>query len=89
MPRRNPPRPDPPPRPLGGGSFQRTEGDWLVRDITAAQATKTYRCPGCDHEVHPGTPHLVAWPADPHASVADRRHWHRGCWSARDRRRPW
>src|SRR5436309_600417 len=59
------------------------------RALTAAQATTPYRCPGCDHPIAPGTPHLVAWPADPHASVADRRHWHRGCWAARDRRRPW
>ena len=93
MPRRNRARPDVPRRPLNGGGFQRAEqgsdGDWLVREVTAAQATKAYRCPGCDHEIAPGTPHVVTWPADEHGSVVDRRHWHRGCWTARDRRGPW
>ena len=40
------------------------DGEWLVRHITADGATKTYRCPGCDHEIAPGMPHVVAWPAD-------------------------
>ncbi|HEX4724300.1 MAG TPA: hypothetical protein VH333_17415 [Pseudonocardiaceae bacterium] len=64
------------------------DGEWLVRQVTGAQATKTYRCPGCDHEIKPGVPHLVVWPAAEHGSVADRRHWHSGCWQARGRRGP-
>ncbi|GAA4532851.1 hypothetical protein [Amycolatopsis samaneae] len=64
------------------------DGDWLVRTVPGAQATKVYRCPGCDHEIRPGTPHVVVWPADETGSVADRRHWHRACWDARARRRP-
>jgi hypothetical protein len=64
------------------------DGDWLVRHIPANSATKVYRCPGCDHEIQPGTPHVVAWPAEEHGSVADRRHWHTGCWTARGRRGP-
>jgi len=37
------------------------------------QAVKTYRCPGCDHEIPPGIGHEVVVPRDaPH----ERRHWH-------------
>ncbi|HJP77821.1 MAG TPA: hypothetical protein VJ914_26360 [Pseudonocardiaceae bacterium] len=75
-----------------GATFPRaesgTDGEWLVRKIPGAQATKVYRCPGCDHEIQPGVPHLVAWPALDYGSVQDRRHWHTGCWAARDRRGP-
>ena len=99
MPRRNrPPRPkgltsDFSARAMGTGvGWSRVEegpdGDWMVRTVPAAQATKTYRCPGCDHEIRPGVGHVVAWPAADHGSVDDRRHWHNGCWSARARRGP-
>lgn len=75
MPRRNrPPRPTPagssaaPNSPLSGAlGWARTEsaadGDWLVRTVPGAQGRKTYRCPGCDHEIPPGVGHVVAWPA--------------------------
>ena len=59
---------------------------WLVRSITITGAVKTYRCPGCDHEIRPGVPHLVVWPADERGDAGDRRHWHSGCWAARHRR---
>jgi hypothetical protein len=72
------------------------DGDWVVRAVTGSATGKTYRCPGCDQEVRPGTPHLVTWPAyardsglDPWDtdSAADlRRHWHTACWRARGRR---
>ncbi|GAA2521968.1 hypothetical protein [Pilimelia columellifera] len=62
------------------------DGQWLVRPVTAA--AKTYRCPGCDHEIRPNAQHLVSWPADERGDLADRRHWHNGCWRARDRRPP-
>ena len=62
------------------------DGDWSVRRIPPGAATKTYRCPGCDHEIRPGVAHVVAWPADERGDLADRRHWHIGCWHARDRR---
>ena len=29
----------------------------------AASGLKTYRCPGCDQEIRPATPHVVSWPA--------------------------
>ncbi|MFS8104036.1 hypothetical protein LFM09_43670 [Lentzea alba] len=92
MPRRNAPKNEDP-RPLGGGvGWARAEsgpdGEWLVRAISGTQAQKTYRCPGCDHEIRPGTPHLVAWPAEETGSVEERRHWHQGCWESRGRRGP-
>lgn len=58
--------------------------EWAVRQISGGAATKRYRCPGCDQEIPPGVPHLVAWPRE--GDVAERRHWHRACWNARDRR---
>jgi hypothetical protein len=73
------------------------DGDWLVRPITGAAATKTYRCPGCDQEIRPGTPHVVSWPAyardsdldpwDTDSAADRRRHWHTACWRARGHRR--
>ncbi len=103
MPRR---RPGGPSRsdPSGDGPPRRADpveeaddGDWVVRAITGSSTGKTYRCPGCDHEIRPGTPHVVTWPAyardsdlDPWDtdSAADwRRHWHTTCWRARTRRR--
>jgi hypothetical protein len=76
-------------RPLRTEGVPRVEshpdGEWVVRDLTGESAAKTYRCPGCDQEIRPGQPHLVAW----RAGEEDwRRHWHRPCWVARDRRGP-
>jgi len=62
------------------------DGEWLVRNVPGSD--KTYRCPGCDHEIAPGTGHLVVWPADERGDLTDRRHWHAACWRARDRRTP-
>jgi hypothetical protein len=64
------------------------DGVWAVRHITADGAVKAYRCPGCDQEIAAGVAHVVAYPADERGDVADRRHWHTGCWTARDRRGP-
>ncbi len=38
------------------------DGDWVVRQVPGPAAVKTYRCPGCDQEIRPATPHLVVWP---------------------------
>ncbi|MCX6458963.1 MAG: hypothetical protein NTZ03_01505 [Actinobacteria bacterium] len=67
-----------------------SDGEWIVQKITGSSATKTYRCPGCDHEIRPATPHVVAWPSglSSEDAVDDRRHWHTPCWNARARRRP-
>jgi hypothetical protein len=76
------------PRGLGVESTQLApDGEWHVRTVSGAAATKTYRCPGCDQEIRPGVPHVVAWPADV-GSPEDRRHWHRPCWENRLSRRP-
>ncbi|NJQ00790.1 ATP/GTP-binding protein [Streptomyces zingiberis] len=73
--------------PLGGGwgttvTWQGEE--WVVRPVGGPTAAKHYRCPGCDQEIPPGVPHVVAWARL--RPVDDRRHWHRACWNARDRR---
>lgn len=58
--------------------------EWVVRRIGGSAAAKHYRCPGCDQEIPPGVAHVVAWQRD--GPVEDRRHWHKACWNARDRR---
>lgn len=87
MPRRRAPRnlpPLPAPRRVETGP----DGyEYEVRAIAAARATKVYRCPGCDHEIRPGTAHVVVWPAD-RDGVDDRRHWHTPCWANRANRGP-
>jgi len=59
-----------------------------VRHMQPYEAVKTYRCPGCDHEIRPGEGHEVVVPLN---SPAERRHWHTGCWHretrARDRKK--
>jgi hypothetical protein len=89
MPRRN--RAKRADMPLRGGfastrSESGADGDWIVRQVPGSQATKVYRCPGCQQEIGPGTPHVVAWPQ--HGTVEERRHWHGSCWQARGRRGP-
>ena len=66
------------------------EDDWVVRQVTGSAATRAYRCPGCDQEIRPATPHVVAWPSwpDEESALAQRRHWHTACWRARGRRGP-
>jgi len=64
------------------------DGDWVVRSVPGSASTKDYRCPGCDQLITAGTGHLVTWPAGEHGTVADRRHWHSGCWAHRLHRRP-
>jgi hypothetical protein len=70
------------------GVQQWRDGEWTVRSIFGGAATKAYRCPGCLQEIRPGVAHVVAWPADGRGDLTDRRHWHTGCWKARDRRAP-
>lgn len=72
--------------PTGGYESYETgpDGAWVVRRLSGAGSTKPYRCPGCDHEIAPGVPHVVVWPAD--GGPDDRRHWHTPCWNARLRR---
>ncbi|MBD0692161.1 ATP/GTP-binding protein [Streptomyces sp. CBMA123] len=71
-----------------GGSLRRTENyqgdDWVVQTV-AGTSGRFYRCPGCDQEIPPRMGHVVAWPMHG-GGVDDRRHWHRACWGARERR---
>ena len=63
--------------------------EYDVRPVAASRVVKTYRCPGCDHEIRSGTSHLVVWPTDsPHGRIDDRRHWHTACWDNRATRGP-
>jgi hypothetical protein len=48
-----------------------------VRHVQPYEAAKTYRCPGCDHQIAPGTGHEVVVPLD---APDLRRHWHTPCW---------
>ena len=61
---------------------------WKVRTVGGSE--KSFRCPGCDQLIPPGTAHTVAWPDDhllgAQAGLEDRRHWHTSCW--REGRRP-
>jgi hypothetical protein len=94
-PRRNRPRrggPSEQPRPDGDQTGpERREDGWVVRPVGGGSA-KTYRCPGCDQEIRPGVPHVVAWLEDALPTGAggadNRRHWHTPCWRARERRGP-
>jgi hypothetical protein len=60
-----------------------SDGEWFVRPIAEGAAVKTYRCPGCDHEIGPGVAHVVVWPTDDFGGAAQRRHWHASCWTRR------
>ena len=66
---------------------ERRDGLWTVQPVTAIRATKSYVCPGCNLQIAPKTPHLVAWRADglmgEAADLAGRRHWHSQCWRIR------
>jgi hypothetical protein len=55
---------------------------YTVRAV-AGERDKTYRCPGCQQEIPPGTPHLVVVT---HEDVQGRRHWHTPCWQRELRR---
>lgn len=91
MARRN--RRKPPPEASGsagpwtGAVESDDQGDWIVRQVSGAAATKSYRCPGCDQEIVEGTPHVVTWLDGALVGVDDRRHWHTPCWSRRKTRR--
>jgi hypothetical protein len=53
-------------------------------DVRVVSGDKVYRCPGCDHEIRRGLPHLVVIPGD---APEERRHWHNVCWQQELRRR--
>ncbi|MFT3799293.1 hypothetical protein [Microbacterium sp.] len=90
MPRANRRQPEPSDdsfeRLLTGWKRSETRGgaQWTVQPVGAAQAQKSYTCPGCRHQIAPGVAHVVAWRADgvlgDAADLAARRHWHTACW---------
>ena len=57
---------------------------YTVQPISAANARKSYSCPGCGREVVPGAEHVAVWRAESifgdDSALADRRHWHTHCW---------
>jgi hypothetical protein len=55
-----------------------------VRHVQPYEAVKAYRCPGCGHDIPPGSGHEVVVPP---FAPDDRRHWHTGCWYRERRRR--
>jgi hypothetical protein len=74
-----------------GGVAAMSEHEWTepddgidVRHVQPYEAVKTYRCPGCDHEIRAGEGHKVVVPR---SAPQDRRHWHTGCWHREERRR--
>lgn len=87
--RREPPRRQPPLPPAVRRVETGPDGhEYEVRSVAAVRAVKTYRCPGCDHEIRSGTAHLVVWPAEVRQGADDRRHWHTPCWANRATRGP-
>jgi len=56
-----------------------------VQRVQPFQATKSYVCPGCGHEIAERTGHVVVVPPE---APELRRHWHSSCWEHRSRRRP-
>ena len=75
-------------RPLPVQRYEEFEGiEYVVRPLTGLASTKPYRCPGCEQEIRPGTPHVVVWP-EYDLDAGERRHWHTACWAARQHRRP-
>ena len=36
----------------------------MVQTMPGQAAVKDYRCPGCEHLVTQGTPHVVVWPLE-------------------------
>jgi hypothetical protein len=76
---RNEPWPE---RPGAEGAESGDEVD--VRHVQPYQAEKSYRCPGCDHDIRPGEGHEVVVPRN---DSSERRHWHTGCWHRASKRR--
>ena len=79
-------------RDLPIGSAERPKGvapEWASAEgyrvlAVSGERGKAYRCPGCQQEIRPGTPHLVVME---HEEVGSRRHWHTPCWRQELRRR--
>lgn len=66
----------PVPRPFGVAPHWAQVDGVFVQEVRG-QKGKTYRCPGCQQDIRPGTPHLVVMEE---GDVEGRRHWHTPCW---------
>ncbi|QQM66901.1 hypothetical protein [Actinomyces weissii] len=59
--------------------------EFTVRHLRGS--TKPYTCPGCNRQIPPGTPHVVAWSNESlfgaDRGLEERRHWHGSCWERR------
>ena len=70
---------------LGTRQIESKRGrEWNVQPMTAVNALKAYKCPGCQLEIQPGVAHIVVWPNDgimgSESDLRSRRHWHEHCW---------
>jgi hypothetical protein len=75
--------PVPPEMPRGmAPEWAQVEGA-TVRAVSG-EPRKVYRCPGCNQEIRPGTPHLVVVME---GDSEGRRHWHTPCWRHELKRR--
>jgi hypothetical protein len=68
--------PEAPERPRGLAP-EWAQVEWATARAVSGEKGKSYRCPGCQQTILPGTPHLVVVIED---DVEGRRHWHSGCW---------
>ena len=59
-------------------------GELEVRFLPSYQSSKDYTCPSCNRPIPARTAHYVVVPVE---APDLRRHWHRGCWDGRARRR--
>ncbi len=61
-----------PPSPVKTQQTVEWQGEvWVVSPIRGSTSTKDYRCPGCDQEIPPATPHVVVWPEETIAGECD------------------
>ena len=73
----------PPERPRGAAPDWASTEDVKVM-ASAGERRKSYRCPGCNQEIRPGTAHLVVMERE---EFEGRRHWHTPCWRRELKRR--
>ncbi len=67
----------PPAAKLPGAAPDWAKAEGFNVQVVTGASSKTYRCPGCQQEIRPGTPHLVVLAE---GDVEGRRHWHTQCW---------
>lgn len=71
-------------------SVEAGDGQWVVQEVRGNDSGRSYTCPGCHQTVAASVAHTVAWRVEGAwgaDGVESRRHWHEGCFRARQRRR--